>query len=116
MLQLVCPSGTDNICSGRTGDQYPCLVLYDRLVFNIHCPLPLSPIFPIQNVLIMHRCFSDCHHRKECCKSTLPEIPSLRLTSRLPQSLILIVLRERWRRSGNSRSSWNRQYLNLYFC
>src|SRR6266496_4200487 len=116
MFELVCPSGADDICSCRTGDQFPSLVLHDRLVLGVHCPLPLSAIFPIQNILVMHRCFSNCHRRKECCKSTLPEVPSLRLTSGLPRSLILIVLRERWRRSGNSRSSWNRQYLNLCFC
>src|SRR5438876_7216846 len=106
MLELVCPSGTDNVCSRRTGVQFPCLVLYDRLVFSVHCPLPLSPIFPIQNILIMHG----------CGKSTLPKIPRLCLTSRLSRSLILVVLRERWRRrSGNSRSSWDGQYLNLHF-
>ena len=49
MLELVCPSGIDNVCSRRTGDQYPRLVLYDRLVFNVHSPLPLSPIFLIPN-------------------------------------------------------------------
>src|SRR5436190_24136040 len=59
MFELVCPSGADDVCSGRTGDQFPSLILHDRLVLGVHCPLPLCPIFPIQDILIMHRCFGS---------------------------------------------------------